>query len=77
MSTGTAHLKHSITLPAETSEAVTARVGRREFSAYVARATARQLERDALDDLIAVAEAEHGPVDQTEVAAILTRLAGH
>lgn len=30
----------------------------------------RQLERDALDDLLAQMEAEHGPVDEDEVAAI-------
>lgn len=55
---------------------ITARVGKREFSAYVARAAARQLERDAMDDLIARAEREHGPADDAEVAAILDGLAG-
>jgi hypothetical protein len=62
-------------MPAETSEAVTARVGKREFSAYVARATARQLERDALADLIAHIEAESGPVDEVDVQEIMDRLA--
>ncbi|WP_163541733.1 CopG family transcriptional regulator [Occultella kanbiaonis] len=66
--------KHSITLPAGTSEAVRSRAGARGFSAYIAQAVARQLERDALDDLLAEMEAEHGPVDETEVAAILNRL---
>lgn len=68
--------KHSVTMPAETSESVRARVGARGFSAYVAKAVARQLERDALDDILAQMQAQHGPVDEAEVAAILSRLAG-
>lgn len=66
--------KHSVTMPAETSQQVRSRVGARGFSAYVAGAVARQLERDALDDLLAEMAAEHGPVDETEVAAIMHRL---
>lgn len=66
--------KHSVTMPAETSQGVRSRVGARGFSAYVAGAVARQLERDALDDLLAEMTAEHGPVDETEIAAILDRL---
>jgi Arc/MetJ-type ribon-helix-helix transcriptional regulator len=76
MSVDTGHRKHSVTLPTETSEAITARVGKREFSAYVARAAARQLERDALDDVLARMEVEHGPVDRAEVDAIAERLTG-
>lgn len=53
-----------------------ARVGARGFSAYVAQAVARQLERDALDDALARMEAEHGPVDENEVLEIMGRLAG-
>jgi hypothetical protein len=34
---------------------------------YVAAAVARQLERDNLRDLIAVAEAEHGPITDEEI----------
>lgn len=68
--------KHSVTMPAVTSEGVRSRVGARGFSSYVAGAVARQLERDALDDLIAQMVAEHGPVDEAEVAAIMVRLAG-
>ncbi|MFT4163766.1 MAG: hypothetical protein QM650_00815 [Microlunatus sp.] len=67
--------KHSITMPASTSEGVRARVGSRGFSAYVAVAVARQLERDALDDILASMEEQHGPVDEGEVAAIMERLA--
>lgn len=67
--------KHSVSMPAATSEAVRSRVGARGFSGYVAAAVARQLERDALDDALARMEAEHGPVDEDEVAAIVARLA--
>ena len=66
--------KHSVTMPAATSEGVRARVGSRGFSAYVAGAVARQLERDALDDVLARMADEHGPVDEDEVASIMTRL---
>jgi hypothetical protein len=74
MSTPSGVEKHSVTMPAETSEGVRSRVGSRGFSAYVAGAVARQLERDALDDILAQMEAEHGPVDEAEVAAIMDRL---
>ena len=37
-------------------------------------AVARQSERDALDDVLARMEAEHGPADERDVAAILGRL---
>lgn len=66
--------KHSVTMPSDTSEGVRARVGSRGFSAYVASAVARQLERDALNDILAQMETEHGPVDEAEVAAIVDRL---
>lgn len=66
--------KHSITMPAETSQGVRSRVGARGFSGYVATAVARQLERDALDELIAQMEAEHGPVDEDQIAGIMQRL---
>jgi hypothetical protein len=68
--------KHSVSLPTEASERVRARVGARGFSAYVAQAVARQLERDALDDVLARMDAEHGPVDENEVLDIMGRLAG-
>lgn len=66
--------KHSVTMPAETSEGVRARVGARGFSAYVAGAVARQLERDALADVLASMDADHGPVDEAEVASIMEQL---
>ena len=34
----------------------------------------RQLQRDALDELLADMEAEHGPVDEGEVEQIMGRL---
>lgn len=68
--------KHSVSLPAEVSAGVRARVGARGFSAYVAQAVARELERDALDDVLARMEADHGPVDEDEVGNIMRRLAG-
>jgi hypothetical protein len=67
--------KHSVTIPAVTSDGVRARVGKRGFSSYVAEAVARQLERDALDDVLARMEAEQGPVDEGAVTGIMQRLA--
>jgi hypothetical protein len=66
--------KHSVTLPGATSRAVRDRVGARGFSAYVATAVERQLRRDALRELVERMEAEHGPADETEVAAISERM---
>ena len=67
--------KHSISMPAEISDEIRARVGARGFSSYVAKAAARQLERDALDEILARMEDEHGPVDEARVAAIMNLLA--
>jgi hypothetical protein len=44
------------------------------MSAYVAAAVARQLERDNLNELIQVAEAEHGPITDEEVQALRDQL---
>ena len=57
--------KLSITVPRDIAEAARARSGPSGLSAYVA--VARQLERDNLNELIAVAEAEHGPVTDDEI----------
>ncbi|MFE0426869.1 CopG family transcriptional regulator, partial [Streptomyces sp. NPDC058953] len=66
---------YSITMPCHVAEGAKARSGPSGFSAYVVAAVARQIERDGLDELIAVAEAEHGPVTDEEVLALRERLA--
>lgn len=66
--------KHSVTMPPEISEAIRERVGARGFSSYVALAVDHQLKRDALADVLADMEAEHGPVDEGEVDRLLAAL---
>lgn len=61
--------KYSITMPRDVAEAARTRSGPSGLSAYVAAAVARQIERDNLNDLIAVAEAGHGPISDEEVQA--------
>jgi len=61
-------------MPRAMIEDVRSRVGGREFSSYVATAVARQLQRDALDDVIASMEAKHGLVDEQAVAQIAARV---
>jgi dienelactone hydrolase len=58
--------KYSITMPRDIAEAARARSGPSGLSAYVAAAVARQIERDNLNELIAMTEAEHGPVTEDE-----------
>ncbi|MFF7234866.1 CopG family transcriptional regulator [Streptomyces collinus] len=67
--------KYSITMPRDIAEAAKLRSGPSGLSAYVAAAVARQIERDNLNELIAVAEAEHGPVTAEEIQALRDRLA--
>lgn len=59
--------KYSVTLPRDIAEAARRRGGPSGLSAYVAAAVARQIERDNLNELIAVAEAEHGPITAEEL----------
>ncbi|WP_030690271.1 hypothetical protein [Streptomyces globisporus] len=66
--------KYSISMPRDVAEAARARGGPSGLSAYVAAAVARQIERDDLNELIAVAEAEHGPVTDEEIQARRERL---
>jgi hypothetical protein len=61
--------KYSITMPRDVAEEARARGGPSGLSAYVAAAVARQIERDKLSELIAVAEAEHGPITEEEITA--------
>ena len=70
---GTAN--HSVSMSVTISEGVRARAGSRGFSAYVVGAVVRQLERDALDEMLQSLDTEHGGVDEDEVAAIMARLA--
>lgn len=61
--------KYSITMPRDVAEAARSRSGPSGLSAYVSAAVARQIERDYLNELIAVAEAEHGSVTEEEIQA--------
>ena len=63
-----------VTMPRDIAEAAKARSGPSGLSAYVAAAVARQIERDNLNDLITVAEAEHGPVTDEEIQALRDQL---
>ncbi|MCJ1680771.1 CopG family transcriptional regulator [Streptomyces sp. APSN-46.1] len=66
--------KYSITMPRDIAEAARARSGPSGFSAYVAAAVARQIERDNLNEIIQVAEAEHGPIADEELQALRDQL---
>jgi hypothetical protein len=61
--------KYSITMPRDIAEAARARSGPSGLSAYVSAAVARQIERDNLNELIVVAEAEHGPITDEQIDA--------
>lgn len=61
--------KYSITMPRDIAEAARIRSGHSGLSAYVTAAVARQIERDNLNELITVAEADHGPVSEEEISA--------
>ncbi|MGN9786473.1 CopG family transcriptional regulator [Nonomuraea sp. ZG12] len=66
--------KYSITMPRDIAEAARSRSGPSGLSAYVAAAVARQIERDNLNELIQVAEAEHGPITDDEVQDLRNQL---
>ncbi|MFJ4832062.1 CopG family transcriptional regulator [Streptomyces sp. NPDC088747] len=66
--------KYSITMPRDVADAAKARSGPSGLSAYVAAAVARQIERDNLNELVKVAEAEHGPITDEEVQALRDQL---
>ncbi|MFJ4906068.1 CopG family transcriptional regulator [Streptomyces sp. NPDC093249] len=66
--------KYSITMPRDIAEAAKARSGPSGLSAYVAAAVARQIERDNVNELISVAEAEHGPVTDEEIQSLRDQL---
>ncbi|MCL2423824.1 MAG: CopG family transcriptional regulator [Micrococcales bacterium] len=75
MTATTEYEKKSITMPRETVRGVQERVGSRQFSAYVAEATAERLRRDALAESIARREAVQGPATDDDIAEILQWLA--
>lgn len=56
-------------MPRDIAEAARARSGPSGLSASMSAAVARQIERDNLDELVQVAEAEHGPVTDEEIQA--------
>ncbi|MER6621835.1 hypothetical protein [Streptomyces sp. NPDC000931] len=66
----------SVSLHEGTIAALKARTGKRGMSAYVEALIQRQLERDRLHELIAEAEAEHGPVDPSAVETKRAMLRG-
>ncbi|MFH9178290.1 hypothetical protein [Streptomyces albogriseolus] len=59
----------SVSLHEGTIAALKQRTGRRGMSAFVEALIQRELERERLRELVAAAEAEHGPVDQQAVDA--------
>ncbi|MEV3872724.1 hypothetical protein [Streptomyces sp. NPDC049906] len=54
----------SLSLPEGTAEAIRARVGKREFSAFVAAAVERELRGQVLDEYLADYEGRKGPVSE-------------
>ena len=60
--------KVSVSLPEGLAAIVQQRVGRGEFSHYVAEAVARQLELDLLAELAALLDTEHGPISEELLA---------
>lgn len=65
----------SVSMHSGTIGAVRGRAGRRGVSAYIEAAVQRQIERDNLDEIIAAAEAEHGPITAEEIEAKRQQLA--
>jgi hypothetical protein len=54
----------SLSLPEGTVEAIRARVGKREFSAFIAEAVERELRGQVLDEYLANYEIRKGPVSE-------------
>ena len=54
----------SLSLPEGTAEAIRARVGKREFSAFIAAAVERELRGQVLDEYLADYESRKGPVSE-------------
>ncbi len=56
----------SLSLPEGTAEAIRQRVGKREFSAFIAAAVERELRGQILDEYLADYERRKGPVSEQE-----------
>lgn len=56
----------SLSLPEGTAEAIRRRVGKREFSAFVASAVERELRGQILDEYLADYERRHGEISPAE-----------
>lgn len=54
----------SLSLPEGTAEAIRARVGKREFSAFIAEAVERELRGQVLDEYLADYESRKGPISE-------------
>lgn len=54
----------SLSRPEGTAEAIRARVGKREFSAFIAAAVERELRGQVLDEYLADYESRKGPVSE-------------
>ncbi|MFG2114929.1 hypothetical protein ACGFRB_20195 [Streptomyces sp. NPDC048718] len=54
----------SLSLPEGTAEAIRERVGKREFSAFIAAAVERELRGQVLDEYLADYERRKGPVSE-------------
>lgn len=54
----------SLSLPEGTAEAIRRRVGKREFSAFIAEAVERELRGQILDEYLADYERRKGPISE-------------
>ncbi|MEV6164182.1 CopG family transcriptional regulator [Streptomyces sp. NPDC052052] len=66
--------KHPSSKPRDIAGPAKAHGDPSDRSAYVTAAVARQIERDNISDLIAVAEAEHDPITAAEIQALRDQL---
>lgn len=57
----------SVSLRAETLDAIRERAGKQGVSSYIEEAVQRQLQREAIDEFIAAAEAEGGPLGSAAI----------
>jgi hypothetical protein len=67
-------VKRSVSVRGDLDEQISHRTGGRGYSAYVNRALETQLRQDLLDEYLAVAVAEHGPVSDEVMDQVLADL---